>query len=168
MTKKLLLLLLGASIPLLPVLLFGQGTVISPCGIRLFDEGISVGCVPELNAVGSGIVATVVGGRGILTVAGGGGGGGNFVEAEVDFGAAGNTTASVVVTGQAWVSATSNIVCAPTMFSTADRDDGDEDALIEGLTIAVHTRVASTGFTVMAHPENGVSYGKFKVHCTGS
>jgi len=96
-----------------------------------------------------------------------GGGAGNFAEVEVDFGVTGNTTASVVVTGQAWVGASSTIICSPTMFSTADRDDGDEDALIEGLTVAVHTRVAATGFTLMAHPENGVAYGKFKVHCTG-
>lgn len=97
-----------------------------------------------------------------------GAGGGGDVEAEVDFGANGNTTASVTVTGQTWVSATSKIVCAPTLFATADRDDGDEDALVENLTVAIHSRVASTGFTVMAHPAQGVAYGKFKVHCTGS
>lgn len=98
----------------------------------------------------------------------GGAGSANVVEVEVDFGASGDTTASTTVTGLTWVGTTSVIVCAPTLFATADRDDGDEDALVENLTVAVHSRVASTGFTVMAHPAQGVAYGKFKVHCTGS
>jgi hypothetical protein len=96
------------------------------------------------------------------------GAGGNYVEAEVDFGAAGNTTASVAVTGQAWVGASSVIACAPTLFATADRDDGDEDALIENLTVTASTRSVGVGFTVYAHPAQGVAYGRFKIHCTGS
>jgi hypothetical protein len=76
--------------------------------------------------------------------------------------------ASTVVTGQAWVTATSKIVCAPTMLATANRDEGAEDAIIEGLVAAVHSRVASTGFTVSvyANSTHGTT-GVYKIHCTG-
>jgi hypothetical protein len=102
------------------------------------------------------------------TELGAGGGGGNFVESEIDFGVDGNTNASLVVTGQAWVTGASTIVCAPTMLSTTSRAEGAEDAIIEGLTVAVHSRVAGTGYTLAAAVKEGRAYGKFKVHCTGS
>lgn len=66
--------LLGVALAVLPLLLLAQGRVMSPCGLRVLDEGLSVGCVTDLNAVGTGIVATAVGNQGVLTVAGGGGG----------------------------------------------------------------------------------------------
>lgn len=103
---------------------------------------------------------------GNVSTAAGGGGESDFVtEVEVDFGASGDTTATTIVAGLADVTSTSKIVCAPTLFATADRDDGDEDALIEGLTITVSERVVGTGFTVRAHPEMGRATGKYKVHC---
>lgn len=98
---------------------------------------------------------------------GGAGGGGNGAAVTVDFGAAGNDTATVIVTGQAWVSGTSIIVCAPTLLATADRVDGEEDALLEGLTVVVSERVAGTGFTVSAQPAHGKAIGKFLIHCLG-
>jgi hypothetical protein len=96
-----------------------------------------------------------------------GSGGSNVVEVEVDFGSGGNDTASTTVTGQAWVTATSKILCTPTMFATTDRAEGAEDILIEDLDVATHTRVASTGFTVTAHAGQGITFGKFIFHCTG-
>jgi len=95
-------------------------------------------------------------------------GSGNFVESEVDFGTSGNTNVSLVVTGQAWVTSSSKIICSPTMLSTTSRAEGAEDAIIEGLTVAVHSRVAGTGYTLAAAVKEGRAYGKFKVHCTGS
>jgi hypothetical protein len=141
--------------------------VANPYRIDLRDEGTSQGRISALNCTGAGVSCSVAAGVGTLNAAGGAGSA-NVVQVEVDFGAAGDTTASAVVTGQAWVSGTSVIVCSPTMFATADRDDGDEDAIVEGLTVGAHTRVAGTGFTVVAHPEMGKAYGKFKVHCTGA
>lgn len=99
---------------------------------------------------------------------GGGGGSANVVEVEVDFGAAGNTNAAVVVTGQAWVTATSKIVCAPTLLGTADRAEGAEDAIIEGVTASFHTRVVGTGFTVAAAARQGRFYGRIAIHCHGA
>lgn len=88
-------------------------------------------------------------------------------EVEVDFGAAGNTNASTVVVGQTWVTALSQIACAPTLVATADRAEGAEDAIVEGLTVAIHSRVVGTGWTVSAAVLNGVAFGKFRVHCVG-
>jgi hypothetical protein len=97
-----------------------------------------------------------------------GSGGGNLVEVDIDFGAGGNTNANTVVTGQSWVTASSKILCTPTMLATSTRAEGAEDAILEGLTVAVYSRVAGTGFTVAAAAYQGRAYGTFKVHCSGS
>lgn len=100
--------------------------------------------------------------------AGGGGGSTNAVETTVDFGAEGSTVARAVVTGQSWVTGTSKIVCAPTLLGTADRAEGAEDSIIEGLSVSFHSRVAGVGFTVLAAARQGRVYGRFAIHCTGS
>lgn len=102
----------------------------------------------------------------IVNASGGGGGAGNFAEVDIDFGA-GDELVTVVVTGQTWVSGTSRIVCSPTMLATSTRLEGEEDAVAEGLTLAVHSRVAGVGFSITAAPRQGYAYGVFKVHCTG-
>ena len=99
---------------------------------------------------------------------GGGGGGSNVVEVDVDFGVGGNTNVSTVVTGQTWVTSTSKIICSPTMLATTTRDEGAEDVIIEGLTVAAHTRSAGVGFTLSSAVKEGMAYGVFKVHCTGA
>lgn len=95
------------------------------------------------------------------------GGSANVVSLEVDFGAAGATTAAVTVTGQTWVTASSMIVCAPTAFATADRADGAEDAAIEGLVATPYARVAATGFSVQVGARIGRALGRYLIHCTG-
>lgn len=97
----------------------------------------------------------------------GGGGSANVVEVDINFGA-GADSASVVVTGQAWVTTSSKILCVPTMLATSTRDEGAEDAVAEGLIGAVHSRVNATGFTLFASPRLGVAVGIYKFHCTGS
>lgn len=102
------------------------------------------------------------------TSSSGAGGSGNFLETEVDFGAApGGDIASVVVTGQTWVTTTSKLDCSVSLAATSDRAEGVEDALLEGIRVSWHTRVLATGFTVIAHAPTGRAQGKFKVHCTG-
>lgn len=97
-----------------------------------------------------------------------GGGSANTVEVTVAFGA-GDTTASTVVTGQAWVTVASVIVCTPTLLAASGRAEGAEDAVIEGVTGAVHSRVASTGFTLTAgSPGPGLLYGSYVFSCTGA
>lgn len=97
-----------------------------------------------------------------------GGGSVNTVTVTVAFGT-GDTTASTVVTGQAWVTLASIIVCAPTLLAASGRAEGAEDAVIEGVVGAVHTRVAGTGFTLtVGAPSPGMLYGSFVFHCTGA
>lgn len=154
---------------LLAALLVGGGYSPAP-GLPVVDEATPIGRAQSLVMVGAGVSCANVLGVVTCTVTGGGGpGGANVVEAEVDFGASpGRDTASVVVTGQSWVTATSVIVCSATMFATSDRADGAEDAVIEGIVAAVHTRIVSTGFTIVASPRVGRAVGSYKVHCTGA
>lgn len=133
----------------------------------LQDEGVTQGAIRFFNFTGAGVSCSRSGATGTCNITGGGGGGGNFVSVEVNFGT-GDTNVSTVVTGQAWVTGSSVIVCGPTAFSTADRADGADDAVIEQLTCVPHTRVVSTGFTVSAHVATGFTRGRFICHCTGS
>jgi hypothetical protein len=89
------------------------------------------------------------------------------VETEVDFGATGAFDSATPLTVTAtWVTATSVIVCAPTMFATADRLDGSDDALLDEITVAPYGRVVGVSFDVKAHAPNR-AFGKFKIHCAG-
>ena len=93
----------------------------------------------------------------------------NVLEAEVDFGAyPGSGIATKTVTGQAWVTASSKIVCTQTMMATADRAEGAEDPIIERMTLAVHTRSVGAGFKITMAPALGNAIGKYLVQCSGS
>lgn len=139
-------------------------------GVKLQDEGSTLGQVTTINAVGAGVTATRSGTVGTLTISGGGGGGGsaNVVEVTLDFGSTGNDTASTVVTGQSWVTVSSVIACSPTLLATTDRLAGAEDPLLEGLVVGVHTLAAGTGFTLTGAVRQRPAFGKFKIHCTGA
>jgi hypothetical protein len=106
-------------------------------------------------------------GDGTWATPSGGGGSANVVEVDVDFGS-GTDSATVVVTGQAWVTLTSKIICSATMLATSTRAEGEEDAVLEGLIGAVHSRVAGTGFTLYVAPALGIASGVVKFHCTGA
>lgn len=95
------------------------------------------------------------------------GGSANVVGLEVDFGAGGDTSAVATITGQAWVTTSSVIVCAPTAFATADRVDGAADATIEGLVATPYARVPATGFSVQVSAQLGRALGRYLIHCTG-
>lgn len=118
--------------------------------------GAGVSCVD--NSGSSRTDCTISGGSGSV----------NVVEVEVDFGTTGSDIATTVVTGQTWVGATSKIICSPTLLATADRAEGAEEALVENLLVAPHTRVAGTGFSLTAKPLLGRAYGRFLFHCTGA
>ena len=123
--------------------------------------------VADLSATGTPSSATYLRGDGTWSAPPGGSGGGNFVAVDVDFGATGSEMASVTVVGQAWVTATSRIACSPTMHLTTSREEGAEDAVVERLTVAVHSRVAGTGFTVTASPDEAPALGVYQFACTG-
>jgi hypothetical protein len=122
--------------------------------------------VANHSATGTPSATTYYRGDNTWSTPSGGGGGGNFVRALVDFGTEA-TNASLVVTGQAWVTASSVIVCSPSLVATSSHAEGAEDPLLEGLTVAAHTRVVGTGFTVAASVANGVGNGVYAIDCTG-
>jgi hypothetical protein len=117
----------------------------------------------------AGQYATAIAANGNLTCSTppGGGGSANVVEVDVNFGT-GTDSATVVVTGQTWVTSTSKIVCSPTLLATSTRAEGEEDPVVEGLIGAVYSRVAGTGFTLYVAPTLGVASGVVKFHCTGA
>ena len=129
----------------------------------------TLGGVKMASACGAGnhISSIVAGELTCSADASGSGGSGNFLEVDVSFAAAGDTMSSTVVTGQAWVTSTSKIMCAPTMLATSTRNEGDEDAVIERLSAAVHSRVVGTGFTLTVAPSDGTASGVYKFHCSG-
>ena len=145
---------------LLVILLWGQRAQAQhdSNSVRLQNEGSTLGQIKTMNCVGAGIDCTLSGSVGTATVSGGGGGGGNFVAVTVDFGSGGNDMVTTTITGQTWVTISSTIICVPTMMSTADRVDGAEDALIEGLRAAVSNRVAGTGFDVTIITDGDITY----------
>ena len=75
----------------------------------------------------------------------------------IDFGA-GDTSAAVVITGQAWVTAASVIV--PAIY-------GSDEALIEGLQLTVSDLLAGVGFTITAAPTNGQAIGQYQINWIG-
>lgn len=137
-------------------------------GIQLQDEGVNQGRIQILNCSGAGVSCAKSGVTGTATISGGGGGSANTVAVTVDFGASGSDTTQTVVTGQAWVSGTSVIVCGLTAVATASRTEGSEEGVWEGLVSAVHSRVAGTGFTLLANPRFGRAIGSYVFHCTGA
>ncbi len=128
----------------------GGGAALPTCLAteKLTSNGTSWSCATDLNSGGSG--------------------GGRYTAVLLDFGATeSDDVASTTVTGQTWVTANSRIMCAPTMHATSSRAEGAEDAVVEGLTVAVHSRVVGTGFTVTAAAREGTT-GVYQVVCSGS
>lgn len=87
---------------------------------------------------------------------GGGGGGGNSTTVAVNFGASFTDKAQTVVTGQAWVTATSEIVVSPLVPTGVDPD---EMRLLD-FRCYISDRVVGVGFTltVYSEPEAKGSY----------
>lgn len=143
---------------------YSCAAVVTQAVSTLKDEGTDVTQRSTVNFTGAGVscVDNAGANRTDCTVAGGGGA---AVEVDVDFGA-GADTVTTVVTGQSWVTATSVILCAPTALATSSREEGAEDAVLEQLHAAIHTRVDGVGFTLLvAAPLT--STGVFKFHCHG-
>lgn len=144
------------------------GGFTSPAGIVILDEAVDLGRVQRLALAGAGVACVNVAGLVTCTIAGGGPGSANVAEVTVDFGVGGDTLVTTTVTGQAWVGGTSKIICSPTLLAVGTRAEGAEDAIIEGLTAAVHTRSVGVGFKLTVAPTTGKAYGQFIFHCTGA
>ncbi len=93
---------------------------------------------------------------------GGSSGGGNSVTTTVAFGASFTDKAQTVVTGQAWVTTSSEIVA---QIKTPSGTDPDEMRLL-GMRVEVSDLVAATGFTVTAYSE-AEARGDYDIMCVG-
>ncbi|HRI37088.1 MAG TPA: hypothetical protein PLO50_00875 [Nitrospira sp.] len=94
--------------------------------------------------------------------ASGGGGSGNSVTSTLAFGASFTDKAQTVVTGQAWVSATSEIVA---QVKTPAGVDPDEMRLLDFRAV-ISDLVAATGFTITLFSESEAK-GDYEVMCVG-
>ena len=159
MTRSLVLLL---ALLACPVPLFAQ--LVSTPPLLLRDEGVDKGRLTKaVDFVGSAVTCTWTAGVGTCTITGGSGGANTVEQSIAMTGGAG--VYSQVVTGQAWVTGTSVIVCGP-LGTTADGLTVEQVA-VAGLTVTVDTRVAGTGFTIHVKNPFG-SKGTHRIHCTGA
>lgn len=143
----------------------GPGSASSGGYATIQEDGTPLTQRTTLNFTGSAITCSDSGGITVCAVTSGAG---NFLEVEVDFGATGSTNASTTVTGQTWVTGTSKIWCVVTGLATADRAEGAEDAMLEGIQGQISNRSAGVGFILKASPRQGNALGKYLFHCSGS
>jgi hypothetical protein len=97
--------------------------------------------------------------------AAGGGGSANVVEVSLNFGTGLMPVAAVTVTGQAWVGASSIIVCSP--FATTADGQTVENIAAARLSVNTASLVAGTGFDVWVMNPHSLA-GTVRVHCTGA
>ena|SRR5271170_5225241 len=96
---------------------------------------------------------------------GGGAGSGNFLQTIVNFGSLeGETIARVTLTGLAWVTGSSVILCNPFGGTTVDHDP--DDAIVEELQAYAENIVPGVGFDVVAVAPNGTA-GHYLINVTG-
>ncbi len=92
---------------------------------------------------------------------GGPGGGGNGVDVVVAFGSSFTEYASTVVTGETWVTGTSQIVVTPSATAAEA-----QDVLLHGFTFAISDLVAGVGFTLHVRA-SAEAKGNYTFHCVG-
>lgn len=85
--------------------------------------------------------------------------------ATVDFGSTGGNVATVAVTGQTWVTATSHIDAFMMGTDTTADHNADEHGIVN-MTTRIISITAGTGFTIQAFSEWTLQ-GTFKLHWRG-
>jgi hypothetical protein len=97
----------------------------------------------------------------------GGGEGTQKITATIDFQNSNgpeDTTASVTITGQTWVTPNSVILAG---FDGVTSDHQADDALVEGLTVYVENIVPGVGFDITAYAPSG-TWGHYSVWAIGA
>lgn len=107
--------------------------------------------------------------KNILPIANGGtggtsgGGSGIKVTADINFGLREDTTATITVTGQTWVTSASVIIAG---FGGTTSDHQADDAQVEGLLAFVENLVPGVGFDITASAPGG-TWGNYSVYAIG-
>lgn len=128
------------------------------------DEGSGLTVRTVLNFAGAGVACADDTTRTTCTISGGGGGSANVVETSVAL-SGGSGLFTQVVTGQAWVSTSSVIVCR-VLGTTADGLTPEAIA-VSGVQVTVSDRSAGVGYTLNLFSPFGLE-GTLRVHCTGA
>lgn len=133
---------------------------------QIQDEGVNLTQRTTLNFIGSGVTCTDTGSITQCDISGGGGGGSHRVEVSVDLGTggAGGLIFAAVVTGQTWVTGSTNIICAP--FATTADGKTVEEIVAANLQAVVSNRVVGTGFTINVFNPYGAR-GIVRFFCIG-
>ena len=88
--------------------------------------------------------------------------------ATLDFGSTMTDAASVVVTGETWVTTTSPIHAFFVGDTTSDNTADDHEHASHSVDLSVITRVAGTGFTISAYAHDDFATGQFTVRWEGT
>lgn len=141
-----------------------QGPTVQYPPLLIQDESSDVArATRALNFIGSAVNCVNASGVISCTVTAGGGSG-NFVDTTVAM-TSGAGYYSATITGQAWVTASSVIICQP-FGTTADGLTVEQVAAAQ-LDVTVSNRVVGTGFNINIVNPTG-SYGTHRIHCTGA
>lgn len=142
-----------------------SGGVGSAPGVTMQKAGVRVGRAQTLNLTGTGVTSCTQSGAVTTCTITDTSGAGNLLEVSIAFGAPAADEKTVTVTGQAWVTASSKIVCS--VFGKTTVGDNDyEDPSMEALSVQATNRVAGVGFDLVASSPDSV-VGTFFAHCSG-
>ena len=130
------------------------------------DEGVARTQRATVNFVGAGVSCVDDGAsKTVCTISGGGAGSANVAEVSLSLGTGMGLYYSTTVTGQAWVTSSSVIVCS--MFGTTADGQTPETIAVAGIVPTVSDRVVGTGFNLNVMNPNGAT-GTVRAHCTGA
>jgi len=127
------------------------------------NEGVPLTARTTIDFVGAGVTCSDVAGETQCSISGGGSA--NVVEVSLNLGTAMGLYYSTVVTGQAWVTAASTIVCSLLGVTT----DGQtvETVAVSGVQPSISDRVVGTGFNLNVYSPNGAT-GIYRFGCIGA
>lgn len=150
--------------PPLPAVLGGTANVAPSDDQLLVGTGTTFQLKTLSDCTGAGKAVTYVASSntfGCNTISSGSG---NFLEVSVSLGTEGGLAYSSTVTGQAWVTASSQILCEP--FATTSDGQTIETYAAAGLRATAASRVNGVGFDLWVYSPHGAT-GTFRFHCTG-